>query len=98
VKPRMRDVLRWTNRARRYMGLRPIKRLPKGIVGDSFSCPIGTALQKKIEVPASEGVEDQNHVMLPFEEDASIKLLTTDAVDSFIEEFDMGNYPELIRD
>lgn len=77
------------------MGLKPLKRLPKGDIESPYSCPIGRALKGKVEVPTTE---DGDAIFIPFEEDASVKLLTTKAVDKFIAEFDSGNYPELIRD
>lgn len=37
------ETLAWCNARRKARGKRPVKRLPKGWIGDPFSCPCGKA-------------------------------------------------------
>lgn len=92
---RMRDVLNWTNRARGYLGLKPLKRLPKGIQEDPYACPIGKALQGLVEVPSED---DSAVIVIPVNDKVSVTLKTSKAVDDFIGAFDAGDIPELIAE
>jgi hypothetical protein len=99
----LKTTLRVINRLRvEALGLQPIETLPKGKIGESGLCPLANALNRRAEV-------DQDY--LYFSNEASAKkaarlirkgkdncdVVIPATLGKFVEEFDDGAYPHLIR-
>jgi len=102
VSTRTQNVLKWVNQARWFMNLGPLKRLPKGKRNEPRSCPIGRALQGKVEIQAGLGKVKIPYHQIPFEEasvvlNAVVEWEKSPAVVEFIKKFDGGKYPRLIK-
>jgi hypothetical protein len=83
---RAEKVLGWVNRVRKAQGMSPIARLPKGRVMDMCDCPVARALG---------GAET---VLLVSEFPSNFPIHRVEHpkyVQSFIQAFDAGRYPEL---
>lgn len=84
-------VIAWVNRIRReHFGKGPIKRLPRGEINSECSCPIHNSFWK----PGKGGYVYGDRMNFPvFEMDVSLPIF----VQTFIEDFDSGKYPELVK-
>ena len=87
-----RAALRFANRVRAKLGRKPVTRLRRGDIGNSYSCAltntigsdiITTTKKVRLRVEGADWTRDQVVAEVP------------DNVRHFINDFDMGNYPEL---
>lgn len=80
-------VLQWCNRVRRKFGKKPVARIRCGDVGEIYSCPLANtigncAVADELWVETKEGEE---------------MLYYPRYIERFIEDFDAGEYPELVK-
>lgn len=81
-------VLQWVNARRKDFNLKPLSALPKGEIDSSGSCPIAKSLfindALNLEVLSSE--------ISMFYSTQPPKYIS-----KFIDDFDMGKFPELVK-
>lgn len=87
------DVLAFCNRIREEQGLKPIKKLPRGVQRSNTCCPVARALQ-----PLDPCVNGRT-VRFNTRNDnfwRATKILPK-YVGTFIGRFDRGDFPELVK-
>lgn len=83
----LKKVLREVNVYRTILGMKPIRRLPKGHLGSTVSCPIARALDS-----GSTGAQSSTLVV----DGTRVEACHTPVLQQFIRNFDAGSYPALI--
>ena len=88
-------ALALANKVRAKLGLKPATHLAKGELRDIYACPISSTIQGRSKrLLVSTGMENVRAHMIGGKK--VLVAVTPDAFD-FIERFDDGQFPELIR-
>lgn len=110
MRKELEEVLKKVNEARAAFGQEPLEDLPKGILSDACQCPLARALPRVecvgIECITCEGASDAEKLSAVFNEKpyysfnefvVDTSFMTPVMLQTFIDRFDSGHYPELIE-
>jgi len=102
---RTRRVLAYVNRVRKLRGMKPLKRMPQGARNQARSCPIACALHARSVSTNFIAFSDDGRPLQPGKARSlrirlsrwQTRIRPPEYVKEWIEDFDAGKYPELIR-
>lgn len=95
AEPRfVRLTLEWCNRQRKKKNLKPLKRLPKGIIAQPTSCPCGAATGLYVGRYTAWDVDPNN----PLKHQDGTRIDIPASVIQFVRAFDAGNLPQYIKE
>lgn len=95
---RKKYALRWVNERRKEGGLRGTSRLTKGYKGSAILCTIAKSLEKVGVYSADYGGDEVSLTGLNGKEEEVVRAWQDPELARFMEEFDAGEYPELVID
>jgi hypothetical protein len=101
MRPVSKKIMRAVNSGRRALGMKPLKRLPKGNPLQADSCPLAAAFQSPavdtyIEVENTEAARKLANTWHTGYHEYEHEVLLPDVLQKFVEDFDHFEYPQLI--